>query len=60
MKIKLFHESFLDIMQCLDGTILINLKVKIPVFERDPQHIKWLCEAHEWLRPYFPFWRGVC
>ncbi|MFO7143613.1 hypothetical protein B9T16_19295 [Arthrospira sp. PCC 8006] len=59
MKIKLFHESFLDIMQCLDGTILINLEVKIPVFERDIQHIKWLCEAHEWLRPYFPFWRGV-
>lgn len=42
MKIKLFHESFLDIMQCLDGTILINLEVKIPVFERDIQHIKFV------------------
>lgn len=58
MRIKLFHKSYLDITQRLDGTTFITIEVNIPVFDYDINHIKWLCEAHEWLRPYFPYWRG--
>ena len=25
-------------------------------FRHETKHIEWLCECHEWLRPYFPFW----
>ena len=59
MTTKPHYKNSLAVTKLFDGTILINLEIVIPRFEEDPDHIKWLCEAHEWLRPYFPFWRGV-
>ncbi|MEB3881949.1 hypothetical protein [Lyngbya sp. CCY1209] len=33
-----------------------DIKIQKRWFNPDRDHIEWLCECHEWLRPYFPYW----
>ena len=35
---------------------VVNIELSPIRFLYPNEHIVWLCEAHEWLRPYFPFW----
>jgi len=57
--LNFFGLLYVEIDCYTGGQLQLNLYLKFLTFKPDDEHIKWLCQTHEWLRPYFPFWNGV-
>jgi len=59
MQINFWEYSYIRVEPIYADTWRLDMYLNFPCFEPDSDHIRWLCECHEWLRPYFPLWRGV-
>jgi hypothetical protein len=59
MLISFWGNCYLEVCSSYGDVLRIRGRFILPSFEPDDNHIKWLCQTHEWLRPYFPFWNGV-